>query len=217
MDAAPYKRPSLGTFGYIWFYGLLGIVIALHFAKLDDTIVLFPDRSATLSNIFWAACAFGLVSAGVGFWQAAEGLLFRRIFIPFIFWVVGACASFLVLNTAANLVLNARDFPPEKTRTFKLIFRISRAYRTYGRNASWNIQIMPVQRHMYITRADYEFMLRRRAPADHGTDPDEISSSGYFCARVTAQESGDALRIMHTGDAKLPRGSVIICPKASRK
>jgi hypothetical protein len=218
MDAAPEPKPSLVSgFGHLWFSGLFGIIIALHFAKLDDTTVLFPDRSANLPYMFLAAGAFGLVSAAVGFWQSAEPSLFRRVFIPFVFWLMGTAAAFGVIYTAANLMLNARDFPPEKTRSFKLIFRISRAYRTYGTNAGWDIQIMPVRRHMYITRGDYEFMLRRRAPADHATDPDEISSGGYFCAHVTAQESGDALRIMHAGDATLPRGSVIICPKASRK
>jgi hypothetical protein len=219
MDDGRDKERSRETLGCLWFFGLLGIVIALHFAKLDDTTVLLPDRSANLPYLFLAAGVLGLGSAAVGLWQSAESSLFQRVFMPFVFWIAGTCASFLVLNVAANLVLNGRDFPPEKTHSSVMRAPIARAYQTHGRTASHNIKIMPVwlNTHMYITRTDYDFMLRHRAPTDHGTNPDEISSMGYFCARLPVQISGDAVRVMHAGQTELPKGTVIICPKASKK
>ena len=219
MDDAPNKDPSLGKFGHIWFHGLLGTALVLYFTKLDDTTVLLPDRSSNVPYIFLAGGALGLVSAAVGLRQSSELSLFQRIFMTLLFWLMGTCVASMLLYIAANLMLNARDFPPENTRSSVMRAPIARAYRTHGRTASHNIKILPVwlNTHMYITRTDYDFMLRHRAPTDHGTNPDEISSMGYFCARLPVQISGDAVRVMHAGQTELPKGTVIICPKASKK
>lgn len=56
-------------------------------------------------------------------------------------------------------------------------------------------------------------MLAHRSPEDHGRNPDEISSHGFFCARVTLQQSGDALRVLNAGSQKLPAGTVVVCPR----
>jgi hypothetical protein len=80
MEAAPPDRkPSLGKFGYVWLFSLIGLLFILHFAKLDDTTVLIPDRGDVLSNIFWAASLFGILSACIGVWQSTELTLPHRI------------------------------------------------------------------------------------------------------------------------------------------
>jgi hypothetical protein len=55
-------------------------------------------------------------------------------------------------------------------------------------------------------------MRNHRPPHDDGKRFDEISSQGYFCARVTVEQSDAALRILHAGSQKLPQGTVILCP-----
>jgi hypothetical protein len=72
---------------------------------------------------------------------------------------------------------------------------------------------MPIWSNLEITRADYEFMLANRRPGDKGKNPDEISSKGYFCARVTLEQAGDALRVLHAGNRTLPQGTVMVCPQ----
>jgi hypothetical protein len=65
---------------------------------------------------------------------------------------------------------------------------------------------------MEVTESDYQFMLSHRRPGDTLHNPDEISSKGHFCAKVTLQESDRALRVLHAGSRKLPPGTVIFCP-----
>jgi hypothetical protein len=55
-------------------------------------------------------------------------------------------------------------------------------------------------------------MRTHRRAGDNKGDPDKISSNGYFCAHVTIQQSGNALRVLHAGSHNLPKGSVVICP-----
>jgi hypothetical protein len=206
------KQPSLGKFGIAWLVGLLGLTLVFHFGKFDDTTVLLPDRTGALEKIFWAAGLFGLISAAVGIWQSAELAPLRRIIVALAFWLEGAIAGFSVFDTVADLYLNQMDFPPGKTRSHLEDLQISRAYHTHGKNPSWNIQTMPIWSNMDITKDDYDYMLRHRRPGDVGNDADEISSNGYFCARVIVEETNENLRVMHAGQSFLPKGTVIVCP-----
>ena len=89
---------------------------------------------------------------------------------------------------------------------------ISRAYRTEGKGQSWSIQTMPIWSNLNITQVDYDCMLHHRRPEDIGHNTNEISSRGYFCAHVTMQQSGSALRVLNAGSRKLPSGTIVICP-----
>ena len=80
-----------------------------------------------------------------------------------------------------------------------------------GRGRSWNIQTTPIWSNLDITQADYEFMRTHRRPGDLSTDPDEIPSKGYFCAKVTLQQADEALRVLNAGTYKLPLGTIGIC------
>jgi len=65
---------------------------------------------------------------------------------------------------------------------------------------------------MDISERDYDFMRTHRAPEDHSTNPDEITSRGYFCATVTVQVASSAVRVLHAGQHALRAGTVGICP-----
>lgn len=213
VDAEPKaKQPSLRKFGIAWLLGLLGVMLVVTLGEFDDTTVLLPDRTEALENVFWAAGLLGLISAVVGIQQSNELSSFHRIIAALVFCFEGALAGFFVFDTAVNLYLNRIDFPPGKTRSHLEDFQISRAYQTHGRNPSWNIQTMPIWSDMDITKDDYDFMLKHRRPGDVGNDADEISSNGYFCARVLVQETDENLRVMHAGQSFLPKGTVIVCP-----
>jgi hypothetical protein len=212
-DEPQAKKPSLGKIGIVWLLSLLGIMLTVHLGKFDDTTVLLPDRTNILMDIFWAAGLFGLLSAGIGVWQSAELTLFQRVTVALVFWLEGALTGFLTFDTAVNLYLNRIDFPPEKTFRHVENIPISRAYQTHGKNPSWNIQTMPIWSNMDITKFDYDFMLKHRRPGDAGHDADEISSKGYFCARVLVEETTENLRVMHAGQQFLPKSTVIICPQ----
>jgi hypothetical protein len=59
-------------------------------------------------------------------------------------------------------------------------------------------------------------MRNNRRPGDDGHNPDEISSRGYFCAKLTIEQSDKALRILHVGSQTLPVGTVIFCSDVTR-
>jgi len=107
------------------------------------------------------------------------------------------------------------DFPSGKSHTRQVLFVISRAYQTHGKGSSQYIQTMPIWSNLEITREDFAFM-RNHRPGDDGQNADEISSRGYFCAKVTIEQTDKALRILHSGSQKLPQGAVILCPIPTR-
>jgi hypothetical protein len=125
---------------------------------------------------------------------------------------MGFLGAFSLSSQIANLVEMRIDFPPGKSRTYPALLVIWRAYRTQGKGQSWNIQTAPIWSNLDVTRSDYEFMLAHRGPKDQGRNPDEISSHGFFCARVMVQQSGSAFRVLNAGSQKLPAGTVIVCP-----
>ena len=47
---------------------------------------------------------------------------------------------------------------------------------------------------------------------DDDSNADDITSDGYFCARVRMQRSGNALRVLDSGNYALPEGSIELCP-----
>jgi hypothetical protein len=185
-------------------YGVLGL--------LDRTTELTPSHDEVLQLCFLIAGLAGLACGGLSIRESRGMAVWRRIPISCCLVAVGFLAVFLVSSRIANLVEERTDFPPAKTRTYPGLLIIWRAYQTHGKGQSWNIQTTPIWSNLDVTQADYQFMLTHRSPEDHGRNPDEISSHGFFCARVTLQQSGDALRILNAGSQKLPAGTVVVCP-----
>ena len=177
----------------------------------DHTTELTPDHSAPLNISFVVAGVLAVVSAAMLFSQS-EGRIFGRLVTSLIVApILAILAVVLSVNEIAILIESHNDFPSAKTRTFQGLLYISRAYQTHGKSRSWNIQTAPIWSNLDITEADYKYMLSHRRPGDKGTDPNEISSAGYFCAKVLFQRSGEALRVLNAGTYKLPMGTVRTC------
>lgn len=140
----------------------------------------------------------------------------QRIVLPLVLVVVASIGIFLVANPTASILEGRMDFPAGKTHVRQAVIQISRAYQTHGKSSSQYIQTMPIWPDFEITHQDFVFMQRNRRPGDDGHSADEISSHGYFCAKVTIEQSDRAIRILHAGSQELPEGTVILCPSATR-
>ncbi|MGF7181486.1 hypothetical protein HDF11_003004 [Tunturiibacter psychrotolerans] len=178
----------------------------------DRTTELTPSHDEVLQFCFIIGGLGGLVCGGLSIRESRGMAAWRRVAIGCCLAVVGFLAVFLLSSRSADLITARLDFPAAKTRTYPGLLIIWRAYQTHGKGRSWNIQTTPIWSNLDVTQADYEFMLAHRSPQDQGRNPDEISSHGFFCARVTLQQSGDALRVLNAGNQKLPAGTVVVCP-----
>jgi hypothetical protein len=208
-------KTRIGKLAVIWFGGLSGLFVVSIILGLFDNTTELPSTSTQdgLMSLSWLVAGLAaLVSIGMTIWQVTGVSVTRGTLGALCGGAFGFLAVFMTFMSLAGIVSGWIDFPPGKTRTYPALLLISRAYQTHGKGHSWNIQTQPVWSNLDITEDDYSFMLAHRRPGDGGKDPDEISSRGYFCARVTIQQAGEARRVMHAGRQKLPEGSVIICP-----
>jgi hypothetical protein len=199
-----------------WFVGF-GVLLLLSVAVgwFDNTTELRPSHDGALNACFALAGLSGLICGVATIRMSKRLIVWRRIAHAIAFAILGFILVFLVSVHAVGIIDGLIDFPPGKTKSYTALLLISRAYQTHGKSRSWNIQTTPIWSNLDITEDDYEFMLAHRRPGDPSRNPDEISSKGYFCAQVTIQQSGNALRVMHAGSRKLPKGTVIICPSSS--
>ena len=202
---------------FAWFIGLLALVLlGAALGWLDNTTELTPDHEGVLRGCLVLAGLGGLISAFVPALCGKKGAVGSRVVRALALALAGFIGVFLVSIRVADIVEGSIDFPPGRTTSHRALLLISRAYQTHGKGRSWNIQTMPLWSDLEITEDDYDFMLAHRRPGDDPRNPDEISSHGYFCALVTIEQSGDAMRVMHAGSHRLPRGTVILCPSSAR-
>lgn len=211
--AAPSTATNLTPVAWIMI-GAVMLVLVLHW--LDDTTELTPSHDGVLNACFWTSGLIALLCIGL-FIRKASGInIARRVVLALVLGFMALIVAFTVSDFAAAAVEGWIDFPRGRTTTVEGLLSIQRAYRTHGRYPSWNIQTTPFWSDLYIAEQDYDFMLAHRRPGDVGRNPDEISSRSYFCARVTLERSGDALRVMHAGTHQLPTGTVVVCPSSPR-
>lgn len=199
----------------IWIAALTAPVLVLLYLVLgffDNSTEIYPSHDNVLNVVFLIAGLCALLFGTAGIILTKRSAAWRRIIVAFAFTVAGFIFVFLIADRMANLVEARIDFPPGATQTHQELIQISRAYQTHGKGRGWDIQTMPIWSDLKITQHDYNFMLAHRRPGDQSQNPDNISSNGYFCAKVTVQQSPDALRVLHAGTHKLPQGTVIICP-----
>ena len=203
----------------IWalFLGALSLIpISMAVGWFDNATELIPthEKIAQACLIFAGLC--GLFAGGAGIYLTKKLTIIQRIMLPLVFMFEAAIGIFLVTNHVASIVEGRLDFPAGKTHTRQVLFLISRAYQTHGKSASQYIQTMPIWSNLEITHEDFVFMQNNRRPGDDGHNSDEIASRGYFCVKVTIEESDKALRILHSGSRKLPQDTVIRCPVLKR-
>lgn len=212
IDPSSQRPFKLSKLGWIWFGLLVGLIAAGYITTaLDRSTELTPAHDAPLTVAFYVALFAGLVSA-ILILSQSEGTVYQRFVVSFIVTPIFAFLGiFLLISGSARLVETATDFPAGKTQTFDGLLIVKRAYQTHGKGRSWNIQTMPIWSNIDITQDDYKFMLGHRPPEDGGSDDDEITSNGFFCAKATLQRSGKALQVLNAGSYALPAGSIGIC------
>ena len=197
------------------------VLFYLVLGRLDNTTELWPRHDDRIDGCFvlGGIVALGIAATVVRYTKKVA--VWRRI--ATVFFGSLAAAVFVVIFSLriVDILDGWIDFPAKKTQTFHALLRISRAYQTHGKGAARDIQTTPVWSDMNVTASDYNFMLHHRRPDDLSSNPDEISSKGYFCAKVAMQKSGNAYRVLHAGSGTLPSGTVIICsqfqPSAPRQ
>ena len=202
-------RPT--TFGWIWLAAVTAVYIAVWPAGWFDTATeLTPDHSDILDYCFYVAGVLALVSGVVLFVQS-KGSTIGRLGLAFVASLAGGIGSLLLSSTVANIIENRIDFPADKTNTFRGLLPIGRAYRMDSRTgSSWIIQPL-IWTNIDITQSDYRFMLSHRGWSGKGSEPDDVRSDGYFCARALMQKAGGAIRVLHAGHSRLPSGTIGIC------
>jgi len=209
-------QPKLGKAIRAWFVGLGALVVLyLVLEFFHNTTELTPVHDWVMTACLAIAGLCGLASGALAMRKSKEMSTSQRVRLTIALWLLGSLVTFLAGSRLAGSVEGLIDFPAGKTTSYSARLLISRSYRTHGKGASQYIQTTPIQSNLEITKDDYDFMLAHRRVGDSTRDPDQISSKGYFCAQVTMQQSGDALRVLHAGNYKLPKGTVIICPSNS--
>ncbi len=217
MSERPETPPTVPV-KKIWvlFFGSLSLVfISIFLGLFDTTTELVPTHERVDQACFAVAGLGGLLACGTGIYLTKKLTLIQRIMLPLVFMFETAIGIFLVTNHLSSMIEGRVDFPAGRTHTRQVLFLISRAYQTHGKSSSQYVQTIPFWSNLEITREDFAFMRNHRRPGDYGNNPDEISSRGYFCAKVTTEESDKALRILHAGSQKLPPGTVTLCPTST--
>lgn len=208
------SRPKWTKASWIGFATpIVFVLLYLGLERLDDTTELYPAHNGSLEACFWIAGLAGIIGCAVTI-RKLKAAVWRRVWTAFCLALVCSLTVLLPTMRLVDIINGRIDFPRGETRTFAGLLQVSRAYQTHGKSASADIQTMPLWSNMEITDSDYQFMLSHRRPDDASHDPDEISSRGYFCAKVTMQQSDRALRVLHAGSRKLPPGTVVFCPSA---
>lgn len=206
-------KVKLTRLAWVWF-GVLGLSMLSTWplGHFDNATELTPTHDDILDYCFWVAGFIAIASMVIGFLQS-EGALASRLLMSVLgFGILGGVAGVLVLGTIASIIENREDFPPQATRTFTALIPIERAYRMDSRTgSSWIIQPYSFGVNIDIAHADYRLMLTRSGAANVSKEPWNVPSRRYFCAKVTAQQSGEALRVLHAGSQALPPGSVGVC------
>jgi hypothetical protein len=203
----------------IWplFFGCLLLILFMSaFRWFDTTTVLVPSHPAVDRICLWIGVVCGMLCFGAAIYLRKGLNLVQRIVLPLILMFEGGFGVFMGADQAAGMVEERLDFPAGKTHTTQVLFPIARAYQTHGKGGGSHIQTMYFWSGLDISRGDFAFMQSHRRPGDDGHDPDEISSKGYFCAKVTIEQTDKAARILHAGSRELPQGTVALCPVQAR-
>jgi hypothetical protein len=211
QQAVPVKRIWALFFGS---FSLIPLSIALDW--FNTTTELIPTHEKIDQACLAIAALCGLLTFCTGIYLTRKLTIIQRIMLPLVIMLVAAIGIFMVANDTASIMEGRLDFPAGKTHKRQVLLQISRAYQTHGKGSSQYLQTMPIWSNLEITREDFAFMRNNRRPGADDHNPDEISSDGYFCAKLAIEESDKALRILHAGSQKLPGGTVILCPVATR-
>ena len=209
------ERSGSGKGVWILFLSCLALIpLSIGIGWFDNTTELTPTHPKVDQACFALAGLSGLLACGAGIYLTRRLAVRQRIVLPLVLLVEATIGVFLVTNHTAAIVEGWQDFPAGRTHTRQALIQISRAYKTHGKGASQYIQTMPVWSNLEISDEDFVFM-QNHQPSGTKAD-DEITSRGFFCVKVTIEQSDEAVRILHAGSQKLPIATVIVCPSQPR-
>jgi len=208
------KSPQLGEWGLRWLIGSIGLLfLSFPLRCFDDATELVPDHGTVMDSMFALSGCVAAIGLVVIWRSTSTWTIVRRLWYTPLVAAVSFLAVFVIAEQLAEILENRLDFPPSKTRTYHdALLVITRAYRTEGKMAHQSIQTAPLWADIDISRSDYDFMRQQYNPFERGTDYDHLRSDGYYCAKVTLQQAGAAIRVLHAGSGALPKGSIITCP-----
>ena len=200
---------NLAPFGRWWNYGLfclLFVYIATCPFTNSPDVMLHRHFDAVVC--FELACVVALASIWIGFWNSNGPLRRRPLVIISYFGGFGLVSTFLAALNLSAIIEPRIDFPPGHTQTFPARLPIRRVHQSRSGGV---IETAPIgaKVNLAISDSDFEFMMTHLPPP--GPDPNTVSGDGYFCADVTMQKSGSALRIPGVAHQALSPGSISIC------
>jgi len=217
------QNPAEESTAIPWIYGLLLLSLAFiplnrGLARFDTTTELYPNHAWVENLCYWFTALFTILVFVLAAYTTRAVSLLKRIALPFLIAMQVAGGLFMATERIASLIEGAIDFPSGKTHISVTLFPIARAYQTHeDKEINRFIVTTPVWSKLKITPEDYTYMLANRQPENSNPDDpnanhDYISNFRYFCAKVTIEQTGKALRILHAGSHELPKGSVVLCP-----
>ncbi len=184
-----------------WVCLVLAVILTISgpFFRPDD-IEVTPVHDHHLA--VWAVTVgVALILAAIGFSQSRDTGLQRWV-TSLVFGVLAAQGSWFLASAAATRLEMQADFPAATTRTVDQALALGKARRWGGKTTHWSVDTAgPTPVRLPISRTDYDFMTTH------------VAGDGFFCAHVTVQTAGKALRVLH-GAHQLPTGTVAICPAA---
>lgn len=193
-------------------------------AWINNSTELLPDHTPSLELVFWVAGGLAVVGFAINWRATTDWPRFNRIGFSIAIAFLSFLSALFAFGETREIILGKIDFPKHKTRKFIALLPIDRAYRTHPSKSGpgWIIQPTPFWTNIDITEDDWNYMVARRRPWDDGSDPDDISSKGYFCAKVELEQAEGALRVVYSGNFRigkmeylLPSGSISACPLQS--
>jgi hypothetical protein len=215
LDDAYLKDLARARSANVWLGGMAALgVLAFLLHWFHATTELAPTHDGAAQFCAIAAALVCLASAVVGFRKHPFRGVVDRLFRAVGYGLLGFVAVFFASKGCATTIEGWIDFPAGGTRASQGLIAIADASHSVGVKGQehWTMETQKFDATLNITREDYGFMLAHRRPEDDASEPDRIASNGFFCARVTIEQAGEALRILHAGSYKLPQGSVMLCP-----
>jgi hypothetical protein len=201
--------------GNIWILfvaSLLPLGLAKFLGLFDTTTRLVPRHDQVDQACLILGLLLAIVAGATALYLTAGLTIIQRIMLPLVITFETAIGAFLLASQLATFAENTIDFPAAMTHTHQVLLPIALAYQTHGKGANQYIRTMPFGTDLTITSGDFTFLRTHRLPDGPSTNPDRILSQGYFCARVTIEQSDTALRVLRAGFQHLPAGSVVVCP-----
>ena len=175
------------------------------FAFSSHSVQIAP-RPENGPGPIWSAISFGLVGGILGLiaTQNDKTGLPKSVIA---FGTAAAIGAVMLYGPVAAAIHGSVDFPSSTTREYRTFLPILHANHRNGRTQSWWVRLAQYNVDMEIVGQDYRFM-----DNISGKSAGTIASNNYFCADVVIQQSGGAIRIMHTTVGALHPHSIVVCP-----